>query len=229
MNETINYRGHNITIAQEEDTENPYTEMDQLSDVVTWMRSYEFSSDGAWLCGSAAQARKMPNPHKLYDEPAEVIAALKSGELVYAAPLYAYIHSGITVNLGSMGNWPDQEWDCGLAGFVFVTREKARKEFPKLFDKNGRPRNKAKIVEECARVAENEVQVLDQWLTGDVWYYSITPDEETQDGCEDSISWIYGYDCALQEAKNTIDCYLDKARRQLTLPGSARELAELVI
>jgi hypothetical protein len=57
-------------------------------------------------------------------------------------------------------------------------------------------------------VLRGEVATYDQYLTGDIWGYQITnPDGEK----EDSLCGLYGYDYALQEAKNMID-WLRKER-----------------
>jgi hypothetical protein len=34
--------------------------------------------------------------------------------------IYAYEHSGIWVRLDGCGSWPDQQWDCGRLGFIYV-------------------------------------------------------------------------------------------------------------
>lgn len=199
--ETIEYKGYTITIEQEQDANNPYKEFDQLTDVVTWMSHYEFSSNGAYI--SQATDDPYHRKHKRYSSPEEIKAALESGALVYAAPLYAHIHSGITVNLGEMHLfWPDKEWDAGLAGYVYVTREKAKAEFPAMFNKAGQRKSGYKLAKMCEERAKCEVEVLDQWLTGDVWVYDIArPDGQPVDSC----GWMYGYEYCLQSAKEVID------------------------
>jgi hypothetical protein len=34
--------------------------------------------------------------------------------------IFAYEHSGIWVRLDGCGSWPDQQWDCGRLGFIYV-------------------------------------------------------------------------------------------------------------
>jgi hypothetical protein len=174
---------------------NPYHEYDLLTDCVTWMRDYDFDS--------------IKGRYKPYDGPDDVVAAYNTGDLVYYAPLYAYIHSGITVNLGSMGNWPDQQWDCGLAGMVYVTREKAHEVFGKAhFDKNGRVRSKAKLRAACKKIAECEVKILDDWLTNNIWGYKITdPDGEEVGSC---WGFLGDSEYCFEEAKTNLDYYVRK-------------------
>lgn len=177
MNKVID--GYWVLVEPEADAKNPMRERKMVTDVVTWMRSYEFSSED-------------PKP---YDGPGEVKTAVESGELAFAAPLFAYIHSGITVNLGEMrATWPDKEWDCGLAGYVYITMEKAKKAWPEL---SGEALKRA-----CRERAIQDIEVLDQWLKEDVWVYDVTgPDGRRVDSC----GWIYGYDEACKMAMEVVE------------------------
>lgn len=47
------------------------------------------------------------------------------GEMAYIEPLSLYDHSGQTLAIGE----PTDVWDSGYVGFIFVTKERARKEF----------------------------------------------------------------------------------------------------
>lgn len=204
MQETIEYKSYVIKILPEESVIHPYDEQDMLTEVVTWMSRYEFSAKGAYV----DRARSW----KFYSSPNEIATALKSGELVYAAPLYAYIHSGITVNLGEMAwHWPDKLWDCGLAGFVYVTRIKAKREFPELFNRLGRVRSKERLAQECERIAKSETKILNQWLTGDVWMYAIV---NANGDSVDSCGWMYGYSYCEAEAKQMVDYLAEKAGKE---------------
>jgi hypothetical protein len=171
--------GYRVRVEPEEDAENPIREYKLVTQVVTWMRSYEFSSEE-------------PKP---YDSPDEVREAVKSGELAFADPLFAYIHSGITVHMGEMNaSWPDKQWDCGLAGFAYIRMEKAKKEWLKL---GRRALNRV-----CRERARQDVEVLDQWLRGDVWIYDVIgPGRELVDSC----GWIYGYDDACKMAMEAFE------------------------
>lgn len=139
-----------VKIMYDEYPLNPYKDYDQLSDLTSWVRNYDLDSKDAIK----------------FDSPDEVKKALKRGELVFAAPVFAYIHSGITVKMGSMGNWPDQQWDCGLAGYVYVTREKAKSH-------GGYKRITKKVREEVAKIAEAEIKEFDMYLTGQSYYATI--------------------------------------------------------
>ena len=76
------------------------------------------------------------------------------GEVVIL-PLYLYDHSGITISTSPFGC----NWDSGRIGFIFVSKYKIKKE--------GIDETK---VEEYLK---GEVETYDQYLTGEVYRYSI--------------------------------------------------------
>lgn len=196
MSEKIKYKGYKITIEPEEDAENPYTDYDQTTDLVTWHRNYNFNST------QRPDYKQKPNgagrypmeAYAPYDSPQEVLDAVASGELVWCAPLYPYEHGGITVSLGSMDyRWPDQQWDCGLLGMVYVTAAKAKAEWPNY---GGRV-----LQYVCQKRAEQEVETFDMYVTGDVWYVKVTRKGKDVE----SLGWVYGYSEAEKEAKMIVD------------------------
>lgn len=189
MTEVTNYKGYKIQIQQDEDAQNPYKDWEQLSDVNFWLRGYDLDSLGKGQLG--------------FNSPSEVEAAYKRGEIVYYAPVYAYIHSGISVSLGTAYPY-NCPWDSGLAGMVYVTKEKAKAEFPKL---GGRALWLA-----CERVAKAEIETFDQYLTGDVWGFVIKHKKEVVESC----CGFYGYAYCLSEAKGVVD-QLVEAQEQLEM------------
>lgn len=188
------YRGYNVLIEQDEDCGNPYRDWDQLSDVTFWLRNYDLDSQGKGQLG--------------FESPKDVQAAYDRGEIVYFGWIYAYIHSGITVRL-SKGNPYPCEWDSGPAGVVYVTREKAKENWPEL---GGRTLWLA-----CERAAKVEIETLDQYLTGDVWGYWVWPEGESKlDG--ENCWGMYGYDYCQHEAWAAVDQMIEaEARREADL------------
>ncbi len=188
----IEYKGYNILIEQDCDVENPYKDYDQLSDIVGWTRGYDLDS-----CDQA----------KEYDSPKAIEEAYKRGELAFYQPLFAYIHGGIIVRMAK-GNPYSCQWDSGLAGMVYVTMEKAKEEFPTL---SGRTLWLA-----CEKVAKGEVEVFDQYLTGDVWGYWVWKADGSEDKLDGESCWrFYGYDYCLESAKQEVDSLIEaKAKRE---------------
>jgi len=119
-------------------------------------------------------------------------------------PLYLYNHSGITMNTCGFSC----QWDSGMVGFIYISYEKIQSEYGSM------------NTEQINKVREyliNEVKVYDQFLTGDVYGYIISNDENDH---IDSCWGFYGYDYCLNEAKAYIDSCLPI---QLKLEGVAWE------
>jgi hypothetical protein len=100
-------------------------------------------------------------------------------------PLYLYDHSGITMSTGSFGC----PWDSGQVGYIVATPEAIRKNFMTK-------RITKKIRENAEACLRGEVKTYDDYLTGNVWGYTIESvkdcescgqkthgDEEVDDSC----------------------------------------------
>ena len=112
-------------------------------------------------------------------------------------PLYLYDHSGITISTGKFSC----PWDSGQVGWIYVSKEKVFEEKlgwispelratrdPKILNdrKNWEfptEENWEKIAECCL---ESEVQVYDDYLTGNVYGYQLFEIDEADD-YEDAI------------------------------------------
>lgn len=73
-------------------------------------------------------------------------------------PLYLYDHSGITMNTSGFSC----RWDSGQVGFIYVTKEKIRKEY-------GWKRITQARKEKIYRYLKNEVKTYNHYLTGQVY------------------------------------------------------------
>jgi hypothetical protein len=122
-------------------------------------------------------------------------------------PIYMYEHSGITISTKPFNDY----FDSGLLGMIYVELERAKKEWGEAFS--------IQTVEEGLNA---EVKEYDQYLTGDVWGYSIYDKnpEENKD-----IEWIhecdgsfFGEDYCIEEAKRVVDYYADDKLNQF-IPG----------
>ncbi len=85
------------------------------------------------------------------------------GEMAYIKPLSLYDHSTQTLAIG----YPTDMWDSGYVGFIFVTKEQARKEY-------GVKRITKSVIEKIERVAQGEVEEYNKvWLWGEVYVLSL--------------------------------------------------------
>lgn len=105
-------------------------------------------------------------------------------------PLYAYIHSGVVLSLGSF-RCP---WDSGLIGRVFVQRSE---------------------VPDARKAAEAIVEQWNQYLSGDVWGYEVVRIETCNLGHdhEDVVDSCWGYYGDSDYAKQEGQAHLEAMRR----------------
>lgn len=120
-------------------------------------------------------------------------------------PIYMYDHSGITVATHPFSC----PWDSGQIGFIFITKEKIKKEMCHvgkiLPDKSHKlteiKRVTKKVLTRTEEMLESEVVTFDQYLRGDVYGYIIeAPDGSIFDSCYG----IYGLDECIKEAKSML-------------------------
>ena len=97
-------------------------------------------------------------------------------------PVFMYDHSGITVRTHPFSCG----WDSGQVGIIYLEKE--------VCEKNKIP------FEDAEKILQQEVETLDQYLTGDVWYYSIY---ETND--EDYSGQILDHEDTLPDDRECVD------------------------
>lgn len=107
-------------------------------------------------------------------------------------PVYAYIHSGITVSLGRSGQYADR-WDSGMFGILCING-------PAIYGKRANLKVKG-----CA---ETFVKTWDQALTGDVYGYRVSVNRGTEVNPDwdeiDSVWGFYGIDSVMEEGKSAL-------------------------
>jgi hypothetical protein len=115
--------------------------------------------------------------HKDYSGWAEMeTAIIKNEKPAVILPLYLYDHSGITISTSPFSC----KWDSGQIGFIFVSKEKLRKEY-------NVKRLTQQIIDKAEKVLLAEVETYDLYLRGDVYGYTLL---DENDAVEDSC---YGY------------------------------------
>lgn len=105
-------------------------------------------------------------------------------------PLYLYDHSGLTMNTTGFSC----QWDSGQVGWIYVSREKARKEMGWKRITKG---DEASIL----NFLRGEVEEYDKYLTGDVWGF-IVEDESGEH--LDSCWGFYGEEYCRQEGEDAL-------------------------
>jgi hypothetical protein len=134
-----------VNIKRDSDPCNPREEFDNLGTMVCFHSRYNLGDKHEMTIEEARTFQKREN--------------------IIILPLYLYDHSGITIKTTPFND----EWDSGCVGFIYITKEKVRKEYGwKIISKKRREK-----IEEYLR---SEVKTYDQFLTGDVWGFETEKD-----------------------------------------------------
>lgn len=185
----FNYRGYKITIEQDNDPESP-REWDNAGTMVCSHRRYslgdiQLKEDRAdnWTEARAyyfqekyVTGLKLSNQYQeeghMNEKDVAAVTRWIDNNIIYL-PLYLYDHSGITMNTTGF----TCGWDSGTVGFIYITKEQARKEWGiKKFTK--------KELDRVCTYLKGEVETYDQYLTGEVYGYTIeAPDGEDIGSC----------------------------------------------
>ena len=224
--EVIDYKGYQINIHNDSDPMDPVREFDQLGTMVCFHRRYnlghkhnynnstdflmELAKEGDstvegkieyWENGNGWNTLRKMGHEKASKFAEDNISAIikKSLEANYIIlPLYLYDHSGITISTGPFSC----PWDSGQIGYIYITKEKARKEY------NWKYMTKSRI-KKIIGYLEGQVETYDQYLTGDVYGYRISnEDDDHIDSCWGFFGHDHKESGLLEYAENAIDCEL---------------------
>lgn len=199
--------GYNVE--PEEDSTSPRHDCDWLGTMVCDHADYNLGDD-----------EELPDTARVWDsewqewtdrecgswDDVEQALEQREGPLAVCLPLYLYNHSGITMSTSPFSC----PWDSGQVGFIYVTKAKVRQVF-------GVKRISAKLLAKVREQLEDEVKVYDQYLEGDVWYYTVFKHglEDGEEELVDSCGWIYGYDEAERQAEEAMLARIKEASDEL--------------
>lgn len=94
------------------------------------------------------------------DDLNDYLAGLKDrGTEFVSVPLYAYVHSGITISTGSF----DDPWDSGCFGVAICTKEQVVEAFG----------NDTDWQQHAEDIIEGEIETYDKFLTGETYVYTV--------------------------------------------------------
>jgi hypothetical protein len=147
---TINYRDHLIGIFQEEDYDFLIDDMKEDDDIflVYYHRDFTIEKNGF--------NRSMFEDHQELHE-------IKKQYFLY--PVYAYIHSGVSLSL-SNSNYPYTcRWDTSFAGYVLIKR------------------NEFKSKKQRDAAADGLIETWNYLLSGEVYGFNISFNDEMVDSC----------------------------------------------
>lgn len=94
------------------------------------------------------------------DDLNDYLAGLKDrGTEFVSVPLYAYVHSGITISTSSFGD----PWDSGCFGIAICTKEQVVNAFG----------NDTDWQQHAEDIIEDEIETYDKFLTGGTYVYTV--------------------------------------------------------
>lgn len=181
----IEYNGYHINIYYDDNAESPREMYDNLGTLYTAHRRYQ--------------------PEKKFDDHFDIDKVFKgrignfreSFQKEYIAlPVYLYDHSGITVSTSPFSC----PWDSGFFGIIAVSLDKVRKEY-------GWKHIMASRRKQIENYLQNEITTLDDYYTGEVFGYNITPEDDT--GNELESCWGYYGTESLKELENECQHIID--------------------
>jgi hypothetical protein len=166
-----NHKGYEILIEQDEHPVNPREDGTNLGNMLCKHRRYNLGDD--------------VNANK--DEVLNMLAG-KIKDVV-ALPLYLYDHSNITMNTTGFSC----PWDSGMVGCIYADYNKIRSWY-------GVKKVTKKLIEKVKDTFRSEVKAYADYISGNVYSYTILKDNEEMDSCGG-----YPYENALLEAKAIVD------------------------
>ena len=165
------YKGYEILIEQDEHPVNPRMENFNLGQMICHHKRY-FLGD---------------KHNKSTDEVCDMLAGKQKDIVVL--PLYLYDHSGITMNTTGFSC----PWDSGMVGCIFADYVNIRSWY-------GVKKITKKLIEKVKLHLLQEVKCYDDYISGNIYTYTILKDNEEMDSCGG-----YPYEDALNEAKAIVD------------------------
>lgn len=186
---TIEYKGYTVNVFADDNGYDP-REWDNLGTMLCMHGRYQLGDKHSFKSSD-------------FDGWGEVKKYLTEEEkAVIVLPLYLYDHSGLRMKVGSFAGLLPQghaEFDSGCVGFIYVTRDKLLSEY-------SAKKVTKKILDQAEAVLRAEVKTYDQYLSGDVYGYTVTDSKGEQ---TDSCWGYYGYDenksGLLEAAQDVID------------------------
>jgi hypothetical protein len=106
----------------------------------------------------------------------EEIKAIMADKNNICLPVYMYEHSSVALRTSDF----EDRWDSGQVGIIYVTKEKARKDFMVK-------RLTKKTIEKVLECLKSEIEIYSQYVNGDVYGYVV----EDANGEEIDSCWGY--------------------------------------
>jgi len=208
--ETTAFGDYTIKIDHDDMSESP-REWDNLGTMVCWHRNYNLG-DKHDFESPIAMVHELSGLYE--DECSEYLTEEqidRCWKVVHkkyvVLPLYLYDHSGITMNTSGFSCG----WDSGRVGYIYMSHEDIRKEY-------NIQRVSLKWRKKIATYLTGEVETYDQYLTGEVYGFSIVKDDGEEKDI-DSCWGFFGYndDYMISEIKSAIKYDITQSPQQIEM------------
>lgn len=166
-----------LSIQQDTDAANPRTEFDNLGTLAHWHRRQNIGEEDF---------------RRRFNDGQAGFAKFVKIERAEWLPVYLYDHSGQRVSTKPFGD----PWDSGQVGVIYVTAARIIQEYG-----DDSPASRAQARE----VLAGEITTLDQYLSGDVWGYVLTDDNDNH---LDSCWGFYGHKYCEEEGRAALESAL---------------------
>ena len=168
------YNGHTIVLAHDEYAESP--------------RDWDNLGEFLYIENRSVEGDRKAS--------LEYIEALTKRDDVVYLPVYAYVHSGVTIRTSPF----ECSFDSGMVGIIYVYKDRLAKE--------------GLTEEQAKETLKSEIDTMAKWLEGQVFGYVVKRDGNEIDSC-----WgMYDHEEALTRAKEFIDSI---SPAELSLESSA--------
>lgn len=216
--ETIEYRGFDIKVYQDEMAGDPRKEWDNLGMMYCYHPRYglgdeEFDGDEAVIYKMLLDAGDEDYAEKWVEDGEDYWQGFHRLRKVLPImlPLYLLDHSGLWMKTGTFDCDPGG-WDTSMVGFVFLTREQIKDEYGWKRLTEGRK-------EKLRGYLRNEVEIYSAFLEGSVYWYGVEAKEGNRIEFDDSCGEFYGGDFEgnglLETARNDIDYAIKRYRDEV--------------
>lgn len=160
-------------------------EYDNLGTIITKHSKYRLG-DIEFIVGNNGSLEEYLKKHL------NIVEDCMIDDIVYL-PIYLYDHSGISIKTTPFSC----KWDSGMVGYIYVKKEKARKEF-------SCKRISQKKKKEIEDILKSEIDIYNEYIMGNIYGYSIKYKDGEIDECcgfiGDSPKDNGMYDCWDDEA-----------------------------
>ena len=181
------YRGLRIRIMPDDDPIPP-RDWDNLGTMVCFHLRHALGDEHDYNSNDYGSWTEMKKAIEEQEDPAVIL------------PLYLMDHGSLTMSTGPFSC----PWDSGRVGFIFVSKTRAREEL-------GVKRLSRKSLEKVRGWLEQEVEIYDQYLMGDIYGFVVDRPEtceacsNTEHEMEASCWGFFGMDDCIVEARSAAD------------------------